>query len=251
MQLRLGYGAAALLPALLFLLLLLRLLLVLLHKAASRCAPRPKSMSLFGDYLSAFDSHAEAVIGAGQQTKQRQRRQDEGAEDEQATLGYSDYIAALFWIFASYVLSCCTFIVWWSWLQKEMSLPAWKSSLDGFAFQSKKIWNNPGGKGRGAVHPSVLVWSFSFWVTTVAVIHRLVMPHGTVPRLCAVAGAPLRAAYVVAPCLAMIGGSLRWREMGKEWALEGNDGADGDLGATDGIRSEPPIHSATLRHGDL
>lgn len=200
-------------------------------------------MSLFGDYLSALDEHTENVLNSA-----RKQQQDGDREEK---LGYYDYIVVLFRIMAAYVLSCCTFFVWWSWLQKEMSLPAWKSSLDGFAFQSKKIWNNPGGKGRGAVHPSTLVWSFSFWVTSVALIDRRVMPRATVPRLCAVMGAPLCAAYYIAPALAMLGGSLRWQEMGKEWALEGNDSAEGDLGASDGIRSTLPDHSVRIDHGDL
>jgi hypothetical protein len=200
-------------------------------------------MSLFGDYLSALDAHTERVLNSA-----RKQQKDDDCEKE---LGCRDYLVALFRIVAAYVLSCCAFIVWWSWLQKEMSLPAWKSSLDGFAFQSKKIWNNPGGKGRGAVHPSTLVWSFSFCVTSVALIDRRVMPRETVPRLCAVVGSPLSAAYYIAPALAMLGGSLRWQEMGKEWALEGNDSAEGDLGASDGIRSAPPVHSTTVNLGDL
>ena len=222
---------------------------VALRQQLARASAKPRAgslssagvMSLFGDYLSALDAHTEKVITAAH--NQQQQQDDDGEEEEE--IGYSGYAAALFRIVAAYVLSCCTFIVWWSWLQKEMSLPAWRSSLDGFAFQSKSIWNNPGGKGRGAVHPSVLVWSFSFWVTSVAVIDRQVMPRDALPRLCVLVGAPLRVAYYLAPCLAMLGGSLRWQEKGKEWALEGN----GIEGA--GIRSEPPVQSVTVDHGDL
>jgi hypothetical protein len=224
---------------------------VALRQQLARASAKPRAgslssagvMSLFGDYLSALDAHTEKVITAAH--NQQQQQDDDGEEEEEEEIGYSGYAAALFRIVAAYVLSCCTFIVWWSWLQKEMSLPAWRSSLDGFAFQSKSIWNNPGGKGRGAVHPSVLVWSFSFWVTSVAVIDRQVMPRDALPRLCVLVGAPLRVAYYLAPCLAMLGGSLRWQEKGKEWALEGN----GIEGA--GIRSEPPVQSVTVDHGDL
>jgi hypothetical protein len=193
-------------------------------------------MSLFGDYWGALEAHTEEVL-SGKVKKQKKAKKQ---------LTAWDYVSGLFRIVAAYVLGCCTFIVWWSWLQKEMSLPAWKSSLDGLAFNSKKIWNNPGGKGRGAVHPSTLAWSFSFWLTTLVVIDSKVMPYDTLPLLCAVLGGPLRMNYYLAPSVALLGGTLLANEYGKEFALEGNDSAEGNMGASDGIRDS--VHRVVVDH---
>ena len=180
-------------------------------------------MSLFMDYMKALDDHTEEVISGARARKEQQKE-----------LGMAEYAYALTRIILAYVLIGATFVVWWSWLQYEASVPAWQSSLDGWAFQSKKIWNNPGGAGRGAVHKSTLVISFSFWLIGVVVIDHYAMPYKEMPSVCAVLGLPMKAASFFAVALALLGGQLRYAEYGKEWALEGGEG-----GASDGIQDSP------------
>lgn len=195
-------------------------------------------MSMFGDYMKALDDHTEAVISGARARKENRKE-----------LGATDYAYAVTRIVFAYALIWATFVVWLSWLQHEASVPAYRSSLDGLAFESKKIWNNPGGEGRGAVHKSTLVISFTFWLTNVVVIDHFVMPSEELPSLCAVLGLPMKLARFFAVALALLGGQLRFAEYGKEWALEGNEG-----GAADGIQESPGrdyiTHQWIEEHGD-